>query len=121
MSADESFRASLVDDAERTAAEGARLAQRHGFDATAETSEGGPTWLRIVKAAEQHGSDLVVLGSHGRSGIAYAVLGSVATAVAHHSPCPVLIAQGEVVHPSLAVNGAQAHTSPRVETPKETE
>jgi nucleotide-binding universal stress UspA family protein len=121
MSADEAFRASLVHDAERTAAEGARLAQRHGFEATPETSEGTPTWVRIVKAAEHHGSDLIVLGSHGRSGIAYAVLGSVATAVAHHAPCPVLISQGEDVQPSYAFNGAHTHTSPRVDTRKETE
>jgi nucleotide-binding universal stress UspA family protein len=121
MSADETVSTSLVADAERVAADGARLAEQHGFEATPEISHGGPTWARIVARAEQDGADLIVLGSHGRSGIAYALLGSVATAVLHHAPCPVLVSQGQDVAPSHSVNGAHVHTSPPMDTRKETE
>ena len=43
------------------------------------------------ETAEQAGASVIVLGSHGRSGVGYAVIGSVATAVAHHAKVPVLI------------------------------
>lgn len=38
-------------------------------------------------------TDLVVLGSHGRTGIARALLGSVAEKVVRHATCPVLVAR----------------------------
>jgi nucleotide-binding universal stress UspA family protein len=44
-----------------------------------------------MAAADQHDASLIVLGSHGRSGLAGAVLGSVASAVAAHSRRSVLI------------------------------
>ena len=45
----------------------------------------------IAKLAGELGCDLVVMGSHGRSGIAGLVMGSVATRVLHLAPCPVLL------------------------------
>jgi nucleotide-binding universal stress UspA family protein len=45
----------------------------------------------IVNAAETCGADLIVMGSHGRSGAAKLVLGSVAAKVLSLSPVPVLI------------------------------
>jgi nucleotide-binding universal stress UspA family protein len=47
----------------------------------------------IVETAKAEGADLIVMGSHGRSGIARLMLGSVATKVAAESPVPVLIAR----------------------------
>ena len=52
---------------------------------------GAPVWARIVETAEEIGASVIVLGSHGRSSVGYAVMGSVATAVAHHAKMPVLI------------------------------
>jgi nucleotide-binding universal stress UspA family protein len=80
--------------AERTAHEGARLAEQYGFHATPVVAKGAPTWDRIIAAAEEAHADVIVLGSHGRSGIGYALLGSVATAVAHHAQSAVLIVNG---------------------------
>ncbi|WP_397410708.1 universal stress protein [Polaromonas sp.] len=47
----------------------------------------------IVQTVKDEGADLVVMGSHGRTGIARLVLGSVASKVAAESPVPVLIAR----------------------------
>ncbi len=44
----------------------------------------------VARAAATH-ADLIVMGTHGRSGLAHALLGSVAERVVRHSPCPVLI------------------------------
>jgi len=49
------------------------------------------TATAIVNAAESLGADLIVMGSHGRSGVARLVLGSVAAKVLAQSPVPVLI------------------------------
>ncbi|MHB1198888.1 MAG: universal stress protein [Polaromonas sp.] len=45
----------------------------------------------IVQTAKDEGADLVVVGSHGRSGIARLMLGSVAARVVAESPVPVLV------------------------------
>ncbi len=47
----------------------------------------------IVQTARDEGADLVVVGSHGRSGIARFMLGSVAARVVAESPVPVLVAR----------------------------
>lgn len=44
----------------------------------------------IVAAARAMNADLIVMGTHGRHGIARAVLGSVAERVTREAPCPVL-------------------------------
>lgn len=44
----------------------------------------------ILAAAEALHADLVVMGTHGRRGIARAVLGSTAEAIVRTAPCPVL-------------------------------
>lgn len=45
----------------------------------------------IVQTAQDVGADLIVIGSHGRTGIARLMLGSVAAQVVAHSPVPVLV------------------------------
>jgi nucleotide-binding universal stress UspA family protein len=77
--------------ARQIAEEGAELAEAAGLQARGLAVEGTPTWKTIVEAADQHDASLIVLGSHGHSGLAGALLGSVATAVAHHSQRAVLI------------------------------
>jgi nucleotide-binding universal stress UspA family protein len=55
--------------------------------------EGVTATSGIIQTAALEGADLIVLGSHGRSGIARLMLGSVATKVVAQSPVPVLVAR----------------------------
>jgi nucleotide-binding universal stress UspA family protein len=45
----------------------------------------------IVERAEKTGADLMVMGTHGRSGLAHALIGSVAERVVRKARCPVLV------------------------------
>lgn len=78
--------------AERTAARGASLATALGFQADGVAIEAAPTWKGIVQVAEEHDASVIAIGSHGRSGLASVLVGSVASAVANHSRRTVLIA-----------------------------
>jgi nucleotide-binding universal stress UspA family protein len=77
--------------AEETAADGASLAQDAGFKAQSVAVEGAPSWKAIVEVADERDASMIVLGSHGRTGLADVLLGSVAGAVAAHSRRTVLI------------------------------
>jgi len=44
----------------------------------------------IVDLATKEGFDLIVIGTHGRTGMAHMLHGSVAERVVRHAPCPVL-------------------------------
>ena len=52
---------------------------------------GGAPHQFIVQEAKDKGIDLIVMGTHGRSGIKRVLLGSVAQNVIGHAPCPVLV------------------------------
>ena len=56
---------------------------------TVEVRSGTPTDA-IVQAAVDYGADLVVMGTHGRSGLQHLLLGSVAEQVIRSARCPVL-------------------------------
>ena len=44
----------------------------------------------IVRYAQEHEVDLIVMGTHGREGVSRVLLGSVAEKVVRKAPCPVL-------------------------------
>jgi nucleotide-binding universal stress UspA family protein len=84
--------AELIADAEKKLRE--FIAKKGTSGVTVETRAvmGDPFW-EICKAAEQNHADLIVMGSHGRTGLAHVLLGSVAERVVRHAPCPVLVAR----------------------------
>lgn len=50
----------------------------------------GTPFLEIVRYAKEEQIDLIVVGSHGRSGLAHVLMGSVAEKVVRKAPCAVL-------------------------------
>jgi nucleotide-binding universal stress UspA family protein len=82
--------------ANKVAEEGAKLARGAGLEAEAMVELGNPVWRCIANVAEQKEAALIVLGSHGRAGLSYVLLGSVATAVALHSKRSVMIVHKEL-------------------------
>ena len=66
-------------------------AKKAGVTMEKSVVEGDDVASAIVMVAEQQGGDLVVVGSHGRTGIQKFILGSVASKVLTMSKVPVLI------------------------------
>lgn len=71
-----------------------RKARAAGVRATAVLGEGPPA-ERIVAMAKRHRAGLLVVGTHGRTGLARAFLGSVAGRVVATASCPVLTVRGQ--------------------------
>ena len=55
-----------------------------------EATIGKPS-MEIVRYAKDNDTDLIVMGSRGRSGVEELLLGSVSAQVIHHAPCSVTI------------------------------
>ena len=50
----------------------------------------GTPFVQIIHEAREQSVDLIVLGTHGRGGVAHLLMGSVAERVVRKSPCPVM-------------------------------
>jgi universal stress protein A len=70
-----------------------KKARAAGVKTTSTIVQGVPA-DRIVRAARAKHADLVVMGTHGRTGFSRFLLGSVASRVVATSPCPVLTVRG---------------------------
>jgi nucleotide-binding universal stress UspA family protein len=55
----------------------------------------GNPFYDICETAKKNHADLIVMGSHGRTGLSHILLGSVAERVVRHAPCPVLVVGGK--------------------------
>jgi nucleotide-binding universal stress UspA family protein len=75
----------------------------HFLEATAQRLGGISPWRfvrdgkpadEILAAAREWQADLIVIGTHGRSGVSRVVLGSTAESVVRHAPCPVVVVRG---------------------------
>jgi len=53
----------------------------------------GMPFLEIVRYAKANDVDLIVIGTHGRSGLEHVIFGSTAERVVRKAPCPVLSVQ----------------------------
>jgi nucleotide-binding universal stress UspA family protein len=84
---------------ERVAADAAIAATVDGLGElhTEERTELGTPGPVVCAVAKEVGADVVVVGSHGRGGLARAFLGSVSDYVIRHAPCPVLVVRQEPV------------------------
>ena len=50
----------------------------------------GRAWQEVVEIAREQKTDLIILATHGYTGIKHVLLGSVAEKILRHAPCPVL-------------------------------
>lgn len=71
-----------------------------GVSAQGESVRADGVWRAILEAAERHGCDLIMMASHGRSGLAALLMGSETLRVLTHSPLPVLIDRAELPSPA---------------------
>ncbi len=55
----------------------------------------GAPFVEIVRHAKEKEIDLIVMGTHGRTGLAHMLIGSVAEKVVRKAPCPVLTVRPE--------------------------
>jgi nucleotide-binding universal stress UspA family protein len=67
----------------------ARRVEAAGFTPEVSVRTGSPAEA-LCEAARECEADLVVIGTHGRSGLAHVLLGSVAERTVERAPCPVL-------------------------------
>ncbi|MGQ0736733.1 MAG: universal stress protein [Acidobacteriota bacterium] len=91
------LRQQMTDEAERRLALAAEKCRKAKLAVTSAVAVGKPH-ATIVREAAGHGADLIVMGTHGRSGFAHLVLGSVAERVLRSASCPVLT----IRHPEAA-------------------
>lgn len=98
----------VVREAEAFLADAAARARRLGFTKV-ETSVwyGPPSWA-IVEAAQSRRVDLIVMSSHGRSGLGRLVLGSVAESVLRSTRIPVFLVRAEGAPVEPPPSGAPA-------------
>jgi nucleotide-binding universal stress UspA family protein len=68
-------------------------ARKRGVRARSKLTEGAPA-QEIARVARRQRADIIVIGTHGRTGLARLLLGSVAARVLQLAACPVLTVRG---------------------------
>ncbi len=82
----------LIADAEKQVAQFAAKKGTSSVPVETRVSLGEAVW-EICRMDEREHADLIIMGSHGRTGLSHVVLGSVAERVVRHASCPVLVAR----------------------------
>jgi len=92
----------LIDYVEKTETELADLVRTYLTDpgaATAKVTVGKPA-EEILQVARDEAIDLIVMGTHGRTGLRHVLLGSIAETVVRTAPCPVFTVKATAHDPS---------------------
>lgn len=95
----EAFRKDMLRDTRKRMDE-LRSRQMAGIPSRAEVRTGAP-YHEITRAAEEENIDLVIMATHGRTGLGRFFLGSTTERVVRHAHCPVLVVR-EHEHEFLA-------------------
>jgi nucleotide-binding universal stress UspA family protein len=93
-----------------------RLAARDGQIRVEHRLEEGDPATQILRVAQETGCDLIVLGSHGRTGLDRLLMGSVAEQVVRRASCPVLTVKAPFGSPPVGasvggVTGQRIHSN----------
>ncbi len=107
----ETFLAAMRQQGEKVLRRAEAQADKSGvaYRAVLVEAAGGPVSARIVAHAKRCRADLIVLGTHGRRGLARIVMGSDAEGVVRTSPVPVLLVRSRA--PAAAQRKAAARRS----------
>lgn len=95
----------LVKEAQAKFAERVSSADRAGYGTTTEVMT-GQSAQTIVDYAEDRHFDLIVMGTHGRTGLAHLLMGSVAEHVVRRAACPVLTVRRAPAAEAAAILGS---------------
>lgn len=89
-----SFREEYVEEGERIGHEAVQdvvaAAEAEGIEATGAVIHGTP-YEEVLEFASETGDDIIVMGTHGRTGLGHFLLGSVAERIVRNADLPVLI------------------------------
>jgi nucleotide-binding universal stress UspA family protein len=88
------FLQELADDGRKRLAALVAALRERGIAADAEVITGSPSTAIVEQALQGH-YDLIVMGTHGRTGLSHAVIGSVAERVQRKARCPVLTVKAD--------------------------
>src|SRR5690606_33682191 len=75
---------------EKQMAQSKSVAESAGASSVETKTLMGAAFSEILRVAEEESFDLIVMGTHGRTGLSHTFLGSVAERVVRQAPCPVL-------------------------------
>jgi universal stress protein A len=107
-------RAQVLEDAQRHLADAIGRSQRAMVAVTSQVAFGSPARV-IADQAIRRGSDLIVMGTHGRAGLAHMLMGSIAEQVTRIAVCPVLtLRETARIAEMIAEESLQSATSPGV-------
>jgi 5-methyltetrahydrofolate--homocysteine methyltransferase len=70
---------------------GLKCLQGKGVVNSISLKDGEEEFLRRARLVQRYGAGVVVMGSHGRTGLSRLLMGSVTEKVIGHAPCPVLV------------------------------
>ncbi len=87
------FWSNVKKEAEQQLATPSQQIRKHDVEVEALVREGYPATI-IIEEAESHHADLIVIGTHGHTGLKHLLLGSIAERVVQKAPCPVLTVKG---------------------------
>jgi nucleotide-binding universal stress UspA family protein len=92
----ETMMVQLREDAERELAKWKDEAAAVAGDRVTSRLVVGTPWHELIELAKQSPAvDLIVMGTHGRTGLKHVLLGSVAEKVVRHAPCAVLVVRAQ--------------------------
>ncbi len=83
----------LIENAKGFAAAAREKAEANNVAASSFVGEGDAFEI-ITKLADKEAIDVIIMGSHGKTGLKRLLMGSVAEKAIGHAPCPVLVAKG---------------------------
>ncbi len=86
----ESLRKGMIKEGEKILSEIVELAAKSGITIQSSVEE-GYAFEKICEVADKSNADLIVMGSHGRTGIGKVLIGSVTERVISKAGCPVLV------------------------------